>query len=153
MARAKMKQTELARAAGTHKQQINKLANGERQLTVRWAKRLAPLLGFTWQELIEGPRSTADTRRSEVFLTYDSLNDEHKRMALTMLKTLALQQATDAVEADISPPEPKPPAKRPVKPRPRGGDPPSRPTQGGSGRKNPGRKDHNGSAMLAPDGD
>ena len=43
---------ELGRLAGTTRQQVHKLAQGERQLTKAWAERLAPHLGTTWDGLM-----------------------------------------------------------------------------------------------------
>jgi hypothetical protein len=54
MTRARLNDRELAEAAGTTKPQLHKLRHGGRKLTVQWAKRLAPPLNCTWQELVEG---------------------------------------------------------------------------------------------------
>jgi hypothetical protein len=55
MKRAGMGAARLAALAGTNRQQIHKLARGERQLTMIWAKRLAEPLGTTWHELLGAP--------------------------------------------------------------------------------------------------
>jgi DNA-binding Xre family transcriptional regulator len=54
MARARINSPQLAAAAGTTRQQLHKLRHGRQKLTVQWAKRLAPHLNSTWQELVEG---------------------------------------------------------------------------------------------------
>ncbi|MFT8491041.1 XRE family transcriptional regulator [Gluconobacter oxydans] len=54
MARARLTDPELGRRADTSKQQIFKLRKGERKMSREWAERLAPHLGVTWPELMEG---------------------------------------------------------------------------------------------------
>lgn len=44
MKRAGLSSVKLAEIAGTSRQQINKLASGEREMTAIWAERLAPIL-------------------------------------------------------------------------------------------------------------
>lgn len=51
-----MNDPQLAELENTTKQQINKLRRGERQLTARWARRLAPHLQADWKELMDLPR-------------------------------------------------------------------------------------------------
>lgn len=46
-------QEELARAIGTTNQQIGRLENGQRKLTVDWMNRLAPALGCLPSDLLE----------------------------------------------------------------------------------------------------
>jgi transcriptional regulator with XRE-family HTH domain len=48
-----IRQADLAKLAGTSKQQIFKLC-GRRHLSPAWAKRLAPHLGVPWLSLIDG---------------------------------------------------------------------------------------------------
>lgn len=52
MERRNVGPTELARSAETSKQNIQRWADGDRQLDPSWAERLAPLLGTTPEELI-----------------------------------------------------------------------------------------------------
>ena len=67
MARAGVNGPQLALAAGTTRQQIHKLRHGLQKMTVQWAKRLAPHLHSTWQELVEGPSGIqVYPRRQEV---------------------------------------------------------------------------------------
>ncbi|MBS1037195.1 LexA family transcriptional regulator [Gluconobacter cerinus] len=54
MARERLTDPELGRRADTSKQQIFKLRKGERKMSREWAERLAPHLGVTWPELMEG---------------------------------------------------------------------------------------------------
>lgn len=60
MERAGKGPTELADVLETNKQNITRWSNGDRKLTVEWAKRLAPLLGTTPDVLLlvseDGPR-------------------------------------------------------------------------------------------------
>lgn len=51
-----MSSVKLAEVARTARQQINKLANGERKMTKEWAERLAPPLGIHVEDLMF-PRS------------------------------------------------------------------------------------------------
>lgn len=53
MKAAGLNDPQLAKATGTTKQQIFKLRRGERKMTVEWARRLAPRLGVSWQDVIE----------------------------------------------------------------------------------------------------
>lgn len=52
MARMDVSSVKLAKAAGTSRQQINKLVSGEREMTAIWADRLAPLLKTTPETLV-----------------------------------------------------------------------------------------------------
>ena len=118
MARAGFTDPKLADAASTTKQQIHKLRHGERKLTVQWAKRLAPILGSTWQELIEGPLEPADPLRASLLAAYDSLDPRDRETLLRVAESL---------RRDDSPAPPPKPEERP---------PPPRPTPGGSVAKN-----------------
>lgn len=51
--KAQLTQTALAELAGTTQPQINRLENGERELTVVWAKRLASFLSVPVEWLLE----------------------------------------------------------------------------------------------------
>jgi transcriptional regulator with XRE-family HTH domain len=118
MARAGITDPKLAEAAGTTKQQIHKLRHGERKLTVQWAKRLAPKLDCTWQELIEGPSEPDDPQRVALFVAYNSLDQRDRDTLLRVAESL---------RRDDPPATPVPPRER---------APPPRPTRGGSGAKN-----------------
>lgn len=50
-----MNDPQLAELEHTTKQQINKLRRGERQLTARWARRLATHLQADWKDLMDLP--------------------------------------------------------------------------------------------------
>lgn len=58
--------SELARLAGTSKQQVHKLQRGDRKLAREWAERFAPHLGVTWPEVMGWtgnlPLATPDPR-------------------------------------------------------------------------------------------
>ena len=58
-----MKDPEVAAAAGTSKQQIGRLKHSKRKLSPEWAMRLAPVLGWDWRHLIEGPPRRAPTEK------------------------------------------------------------------------------------------
>jgi hypothetical protein len=73
MARVGMADPQLAALAETTKQQIHKLRHGQRQLTVQWAKRLAPHLDCSWQELIEGPLNPIDALRAELLRAFENM--------------------------------------------------------------------------------
>lgn len=48
---ADISEEKLASLAGTSQPQINRLETGQRRLTKKWAKKLAPHLGVEWQDL------------------------------------------------------------------------------------------------------
>ena len=73
MARVGMTDPQLAALAETTKQQIHKLRHGQRQLTVQWAKRLAPHLDSTWQELIDGPLDPINALRAELLRAFENM--------------------------------------------------------------------------------
>lgn len=56
---AGLNQTELARLVGTSQPQINRLEQGDRQITKKWALRLAPHLRVTPEFLLFGDQKTA----------------------------------------------------------------------------------------------
>jgi len=86
---AKMTDPGLAKLANTTKQQIFKLRRGERNLTVQWAKRLAPHLGgISWQELVDESSTPADQTRTDLLATIDAMNDEQRQALLTVAKVL-----------------------------------------------------------------
>ena len=63
LSEARLTQEQLARLAGTSKQQINRYATGERLPNVRMAKLISPHLGIDWQVLLEA--ETADERLAD----------------------------------------------------------------------------------------
>jgi hypothetical protein len=94
---------ELATQAGTSRQAVWKLRNGYTRMLPDWAKRVAPHLGVTWQELVDGVTTPADQGRAEWIAAYDALDDEQRRALLTV--------ATGMIRRD-SPPEPEAPRPR-----------------------------------------
>ncbi|HEY4174863.1 MAG TPA: hypothetical protein VGM42_17680 [Rhodopila sp.] len=100
----KMTDPRLATLADTTKQQIFKLRKGERNLTVQWAKRLAPHLDVTWQVLIDESPPSTDPIRVDLLAAYDSMTDEQRQALLTVAKIL--------VPADKPREEPAQPPKR-----------------------------------------
>ena len=93
---------ELARELGISKQQIFNLRRGHRKLTVEWAKRLAPPLGMSWQELITGaPSASFDQARADLLAAYDAMDDEQRRALLAMAQIVVRPQPTE--EATSSP--------------------------------------------------
>lgn len=121
MARKGINDPQLADAAGTTKQQIHKLRHGERKLTVQWAKRLAPHLNASWQELVDSAPSPADVERAELWAAFEMMNAEERRALLTMAKAVVRWE---------EPPEPQP------APRPKERAPPPRPFTGGRVKEN-----------------
>jgi transcriptional regulator with XRE-family HTH domain len=49
-----MRQVDLARGLGTHRQQISKWVSEGRPISPVWAKRMEPLVGVPWPDLVEG---------------------------------------------------------------------------------------------------
>jgi plasmid maintenance system antidote protein VapI len=74
---------QLATKAATSRQTIHKLRRGITRMLPDWAKRLAPHLGVTWEELITGPAAPGDPARADLLAAYDAM-DEEKRRALLM---------------------------------------------------------------------
>lgn len=59
MEKSGLSDPDLARLAGTSKQQIFKLRTGQRSVSVEWAKILAPHLGVSWQDLFSDDTEVA----------------------------------------------------------------------------------------------
>lgn len=72
--KAGLNQTELAKAIGMHQTHFSKLENGQRQLTLAWARRIARVLGCSVADLLsdednpmrlsDGERTLVETYRS-----------------------------------------------------------------------------------------
>ena len=88
MALIRITDPQLAVAAGTTKQQIFKLRRGERKMTTQWAKRLAPHLSVSWQEVIEGPTPPMDRSRTELMRAYDAADEQGQEMMLRLARSL-----------------------------------------------------------------
>jgi DNA-binding Xre family transcriptional regulator len=129
MARAGMNDPKLAEAVGSTRQQIHKLRHGDRKLTVQWAKRLAPHLDCTWQELIEGPVEPTDGRRAGLLEIFDAM-DERNRESLWRIA-----QSLQGNDSSAAPP-----------PRPTGTDPP--PFRTGDRGKKPAAADCTPASVL-----
>jgi transcriptional regulator with XRE-family HTH domain len=99
MALVEITDPQLAALAGTTKQQIFKLRRGERKLTVQWARRLAPYLKVTWQELIEGPASPTDRNRSDLLHAFDVADATGREMLMRLARSVTLD-AEHAAEAE-----------------------------------------------------
>lgn len=102
MARAGINDPKLAEAVGSTRQQIHKLRRGDRKLTVQWAKRLAPPLKCTWQELIEGPSDPADARRAGLLAIFDAMDERNREALWRIARSL---QGSDPPEAPLPQPE------------------------------------------------
>lgn len=101
---------DLARLLEITKQQIFNLRHGHRKLTVEWARKLAPHLGVSWQELITGaPGSSSDPVRDSLLAAYDLMESGDRETLLRVAEGLC----------------------RAERPEPRGREPP-RPTRGGN---------------------
>jgi transcriptional regulator with XRE-family HTH domain len=101
---------DLARLLDISKQQIFNLRRGHRKLTVEWARRLAPHLDVSWQELITGsPTTTHDPELAAILAAYAAM-DQRDREALSRV-------AQSMAREDTPPPQPKgrsPPPHPPV---------------------------------------
>jgi hypothetical protein len=96
MVRVAMTDPQLAALAETTKQQIHKLRHGQRKLTVQWAKRLAPHLDSTWQELVEGPLDPIDALRAELLRAFENMNQRDRERLVEVARNweLAPQRTT-----------------------------------------------------------
>jgi transcriptional regulator with XRE-family HTH domain len=91
---------ELAAKAGTSRQAIWKLRNGLTRVLPDWAKRLAPHLGVSWEELVDGAPVPADQTRTDLLAIYDAMNEEQRRALLTVAKVMRPDEKP--------PPDPRP---------------------------------------------
>jgi len=66
-----LSQRELARLAGTCQTEISKLELGQRQLSVRWALRLATPLGVRPSDLLQGEIIRENANGTRTLQTYD----------------------------------------------------------------------------------
>ena len=96
MALIRITDPQLAVAAGTTKQQIFKLRRGERKMTTQWAKRLAPHLNVSWQEVIEGPAPPMDRSRAELMRAYDAADEQGQEMMLRLARSLRADSGLSA---------------------------------------------------------
>lgn len=120
------------------KQQVFNLRRGHRKLTVEWAKRIAPHLGVSWQELITGsPDPWRKQARIDLLAAFDAMNDERRRALLATAKEL--------MPTPLQGGAPESPAA--ARPQPRGGAPPPRPTLGGRVHENPVRAECAGNVV------
>jgi hypothetical protein len=88
---------ELAARAGTSRQAIYKLRKGLTRMLPHWAKRLAPHLDVSWQELVEGVPTNVDTDRADLLAAYEAMDDEQRQALLAMAKVIARREkAQDA---------------------------------------------------------
>ena len=63
-------------------------------MTVQWAKRLAPYLEVTWQELIEGPAPPTVRSRVELLEIFDVVDEQGKEMLLRLARSLRADSAS-----------------------------------------------------------
>lgn len=61
--RANLTKSELARRVGTNRQQLGRLEESQRKLSVEWAERIAPVLKCTPQDLMFPELARVDTTR------------------------------------------------------------------------------------------
>ena len=90
MVRVSITDPQLAALAETTKQQVHKLRHGQRKLTVQWAKRLAPHLDCTWQELIEGPLDPGDALRAELLRAFENMNQRDRERLVEVARSWEL---------------------------------------------------------------
>jgi hypothetical protein len=108
---------QLAKQADAERQAIHKLRRGITRMLPHWAKRLAPHLGVTWQELVEG--APADPDEARLLAAYRALDKDRKQGLLTVAEGMVPVGRLQA---------PPPPAPRTQS---KGPEPPSRPFQEG----------------------
>ena len=76
-------------------------------MTVQWAKRLAPFLEVTWQELIEGPAPPTVRSRVELLEIFDVIDEQGKEMLCAWrvaCEPIRLRKATGRVSRPALPP-------------------------------------------------
>lgn len=83
---------ELARLTEASRQDIYKLRRGLIRMLPPWAKRLAPHLGpgIRWQDLIDGPPSTApDPGLAKLISAYEATDDEGRALLVSVAGRVA----------------------------------------------------------------
>lgn len=81
----RMTQEDLAEKVGTTASQISMLETGERGLSAKWLRRLAPILGTTPGHLLDHDPKTID---NDVFDIWVSIDKRDREAALRMLRSL-----------------------------------------------------------------
>jgi transcriptional regulator with XRE-family HTH domain len=81
-----LSQEELAGRVGTNQNMIGYLESGERGLSLKWLRRLAPALNTRPGWLADIDPSNADTRTLELI---DDIPDEHTEQVVQILSTFA----------------------------------------------------------------
>jgi hypothetical protein len=94
MAELGIENHDLAEKANTSRQAIWKLRNGYTRMLPNWAKRLAPHLGISWHELVEGSSEPADQTRSALNALIDVMNEEQRRALLTVAQVIMPHEKT-----------------------------------------------------------
>lgn len=93
---AGLTQARLAELAGTTQPQIRRLENGDRELTKRWAERLAPHLNVTPERLLfpEGhPKDSIDKMLEDLPPEFaDELHEEFERQVMRTRKLIELNK-------------------------------------------------------------
>jgi DNA-binding XRE family transcriptional regulator len=81
---------ELAAKVGTGRQTIWKLRNGYTRMLPDWARRIAPHLGVSWHELVDGaPReSTVPAAERELLHAFRSTDAQGREMMLRLARSL-----------------------------------------------------------------
>lgn len=80
----KLSQEALADKVGTTASQISMLENGERGLSAKWLRKLAPALGTTPGHLLDHDPGTLD---NDVFDIWVAIGERDREQALRVLKT------------------------------------------------------------------
>jgi plasmid maintenance system antidote protein VapI len=94
---------QLAAMLGVSKQQIFNLRHGHRQLTVIWAKRIAPRLGIAWERLLAGPIDAADQERRDLLAAYDSMSEERRKALMVIARSMAGENGDSPPNSDDPP--------------------------------------------------
>jgi transcriptional regulator with XRE-family HTH domain len=79
-----MSQEELAEKVGTTASQISMLETGDRGLSAKWLRKLAPILKTTPGHLLDHDPATID---NDVFDIWVSIGERDREQALRVLKT------------------------------------------------------------------
>ena len=81
----KMSQEVLAEKVGTTASQISMLETGERGLSAKWLRKLAPLLGTTPGHLLDHDPATLD---NDVFDIWVNIDERDRAQAIRVLRAL-----------------------------------------------------------------
>lgn len=100
-------QEQVAEVAGTTKQQIFKLENDERRLTVDWLRRMAPAFNLHWAEMVDPNTIVArDLQEAELVRLFRRIDKGDRDSTIDWLRLTAERRDRDHHENAAAPKSP-----------------------------------------------